>query len=107
MVKGNHKTHPVAYTIQKADEEPYTIVDTTCRKVYDTKYFGKYEVPQCVLNYTAKRGQAATCRSSLKIRKVSLNCAALNPMTSTLMKMRLCQQESIGKRPANGGMKMC
>ncbi|MFB3886589.1 MAG: hypothetical protein ACE144_15285 [Thermodesulfobacteriota bacterium] len=49
-----HKTHPMAYTIQKAGEEPYTIVDTTCQKVYDTKYFGKYEVPQCVLELYSK-----------------------------------------------------
>jgi hypothetical protein len=54
VFKGYHKTHPMTYTIQRAGEEPYTIVDTTCREVYDTKYFGKYEVPKCVLELYSK-----------------------------------------------------
>jgi hypothetical protein len=54
VIKAYHKTHPMAYTVQKAAEEPYTIVDTTCKKVYDRKYIGKYEVPQCVLELYSK-----------------------------------------------------
>jgi hypothetical protein len=54
VLKSYHKTHPFAYTLQKAGEEQYTIVDTTCKKVYDTKYFEKYEVPQCVLELYSK-----------------------------------------------------
>ena len=54
VIKSYHKTHPMAYTVQKAGEEPYTIVDTTCKKDYDTKYFGKYEVPQCVIDLYSK-----------------------------------------------------
>lgn len=40
-----HKTHPFAYTIEKKGEEPYTIFNTKCTKVYDTKTTGglKYE----------------------------------------------------------------
>ncbi len=49
VTKLYYKTHLMAYTVQEVKEEPYTIVDTTCKGVYDTKYFGKPEVPQCVL----------------------------------------------------------
>jgi hypothetical protein len=54
VMKSYHKTHPMAYTVQKAGEESYTIVDTTCKKVYDTMFFGRYEVPQCVLELYSK-----------------------------------------------------
>lgn len=54
VIKLYHKTHPMAYTVQRAGEEPYTIVDTTCKKVYDTMYSEKYEVPQCVLELYSK-----------------------------------------------------
>jgi hypothetical protein len=54
VVKDYYKTHPMAYTIHQTGGEFYTIVDTTCRKVYDTKYLGKYEVPQCVLELYSK-----------------------------------------------------
>lgn len=54
VIKSYHKTHPMAYTVQKAGEESYTIVDTTCKKVYDIMYFGKYEVPQCLLELYSK-----------------------------------------------------
>jgi len=49
VIKEYHKTHPMAYTVQKTGETPYTIVDTTCKEIYDTMYFGKYEIPECVL----------------------------------------------------------
>jgi len=49
VIKDYHKTHPMAYTVQKAGEGQYTLVDTTCKKVYDTIYFGNPEVPQCVI----------------------------------------------------------
>ena len=66
LISQYFKTHPIAYTIRKAGEEPYTIVDTRCRKVYDTKYPGAkhekypgglgYEMPQCALDlYTTQK----------------------------------------------------
>ena len=54
VIKEYHKTHPMAYMVQKARETSYTIVDTTCKEVYDTMYFGKHEIPECVLELCSK-----------------------------------------------------
>jgi len=61
LISQYFKTHPLAFTIQKAVEKPYTIVDTKCRKVYDTKYPSgtHYEIPQCALDlYTTDNAGA-------------------------------------------------
>lgn len=46
VTKYYHKTHPFAYTIQNADEDPYTVFNTGCIKTYDAKIPGslKYEI---------------------------------------------------------------
>ncbi len=54
VIKGYHKTHLTAYIIEAAGEPPHTIVDTTCRDVYDKMYFGRYEIPKCVVELHKK-----------------------------------------------------